>query len=173
GTDEQRAAWLPGLAAGDTVAAWCPVGFSVRQARGDAVDHVVARQDGDGFVLNGRVPVVQDGRAADVLLVTAVAPTGPVQVLVRREEPGVDVVDLECLDLARRLAEIHMADVRMPAAAVLPVDGAAAAIERQCQLAVVLQCAESVGVAERALELTVEYARDRIAFGRPIGSYQA
>ncbi len=50
---------------------------------------------------------------------------------------------------------------------------AAPAVERQLRLALALQCAEMVGIADRALEFTLEYGRDRFAFGRPIVSFQA
>ena len=58
--------------------------------------------------------------------------------------------------------------------AILGAPGAGAGeVERQLRLAVVLQCAESVGATARMLERTVAYAKERIAFGRPIGSFQA
>ena len=51
--------------------------------------------------------------------------------------------------------------------------GAAAEVEHQLQVALVLQCAETNGATDRGLEMTVQYAKDRVAFGRPIGSFQA
>ena len=64
--------------------------------------------------------------------------------------------------------------MRVPAAAVVgEVGGAAAAVERQLEIALALQCAEIVGAADRVFEFTIEYAQDRFAFGRPIASFQA
>ena len=53
------------------------------------------------------------------------------------------------------------------------VGGAADAVERQLEIALALQCAETAGAADRVFEFTVEYAQDRFAFGRPIASFQA
>ena len=53
------------------------------------------------------------------------------------------------------------------------VGGAADAVERQLEIALALQCAETVGAADRVFEFTIEYAQDRFAFGRPIASFQA
>jgi alkylation response protein AidB-like acyl-CoA dehydrogenase len=64
--------------------------------------------------------------------------------------------------------------VRVPASAIVGVPGHAAdAVERQFQLAVVLQCAETVGVVERVLDFTRQWMFDRFSFGRPLASYQA
>ena len=64
--------------------------------------------------------------------------------------------------------------VRVPPRRVVgDVGGAAAAVERQLQLAIVLQCAETVGALDRVLEFTLEYLADRSSFGRPLASYQA
>jgi alkylation response protein AidB-like acyl-CoA dehydrogenase len=60
-----------------------------------------------------------------------------------------------------------------PEALVGEADAAAALVERQLQHALVLQSAETVGVIDRALEFTLDYARQRVAFGRLIGSFQA
>src|SRR5262249_4660795 len=64
--------------------------------------------------------------------------------------------------------------VRLPAAALLGAEGAGwSALERTCDLAAVALAAEQVGGAQRCLDLSVAYARERVQFGRPIGSFQA
>jgi len=168
GTDEQRAALLPSLAAGDRVATWCTA------APGDRTSRVVAARDGDAWVLDGQCGWVEHAQVADVLLVTAAGDDGPTQLLVDASAPGIVVTPLEGLDLGRRLAAVRFDGVAVDAGAVLGMPGAAEAqIERQLQLAVVLQCAETVGLVDRALEMTIAYSKDRIAFGRLIGSFQA
>src|SRR6202011_2101938 len=61
----------------------------------------------------------------------------------------------------------------LAASVVGELDGAAAAVERQLQVAIVLQCAETVGALDRVVEFTLEYLADRSSFGRPLASYQA
>jgi alkylation response protein AidB-like acyl-CoA dehydrogenase len=96
------------------------------------------------------------------------------QVLVPADAPGVTVTPLGGLDLVRRFAEVHFDGVAVPASAVVgTVGGAADAIERQLQIAIVLSCAETVGVVDRIFEMTLEYLDDRYSFGRPLASYQA
>lgn len=127
-----------------------------------------------GYALDGGKTYVQDAHAADLLLVSALAPEGPSQFLIPRDSPGIVVEPLETLDLTRRLATVRFSDVQIPRDAVVGTAGdAAAAIERQLQVALVLQCAETVGATARGLEMTVRYAKERVAFGRPIGSFQA
>jgi alkylation response protein AidB-like acyl-CoA dehydrogenase len=170
-TDGQRAAHLPGLVAGRAVAAWCPGAFVIGET--GPSPGVTAGPVSSGFLVTGNASVVQDAHVADALLVSAKTADGVAQFLVDAEQPGVEVVQLEGLDLARRFSDVRLHEVAVPVDALLPAADFPQAIERQLQVAVVLQCAESVGVAARALEFSVEYARDRIAFGRPIGSYQA
>jgi alkylation response protein AidB-like acyl-CoA dehydrogenase len=70
--------------------------------------------------------------------------------------------------------EVSFTDVRVDSSAALGSSGeASSAIERQLQIALVLQCAETNGATEQGLAITVQYAKDRVAFSRPIGSYQA
>ncbi len=96
------------------------------------------------------------------------------QVLVAAEAPGVTVSPLATMDLGRRIADVELRDVRVELDAVLgDPAGAVAQVDHQLRLAVVLQCAETVGAVSAMLEKTVEYAKHRIAFGRPIGSFQA
>jgi alkylation response protein AidB-like acyl-CoA dehydrogenase len=84
------------------------------------------------------------------------------------------VAPLGSLDFTRRCGRVDFDSVHVPTTAVLgAVGGAGADVERQLQVALVLQNAETVGAVTTVLDFTLEYAKDRIAFGRPIGSYQA
>jgi alkylation response protein AidB-like acyl-CoA dehydrogenase len=162
GSAAQRAAVLPGLIAGDTVAAWC------------GTAPLPAAADGDGFIVDGTCSPVEAGAQAQHLLVALQTPAGVTQVLLPADAPGVTITPLDGLDLLRRFAEVHLAGVAVPASAVVgTVGGAAAAIERQLQIAIVLGCAETVGVIDRIFEMTLEYLGDRYSFGRPLSSYQA
>jgi alkylation response protein AidB-like acyl-CoA dehydrogenase len=172
GSPSQCEKYLPAIASGATVAAWA---FSESNDRWDARDlgaQAVVRDD--IVYLEGVKTVVQDAQNADVLLVAARAETGLTQVLVPCTTPGVTIEPLESLDLTRRLATVRFERVSLPSTSVLgEPETAGAAIERLMQIAVVLQCAETVGTIDRTLEFTVKYAKVRQAFGRPIGSFQA
>jgi len=172
GSNEQKAACLPGLAAGETLAAWC---FAARGHQGGAAPGgVSAKQSGEGWVLDGTAALVEDAGFADLLLVTATNGDGLVQFVLSAGTPGVTVRSLETTDLGRRLAEVDFSGVSLGADAVLGAPEAAdEAFERQLQVALALQCAETVGVTDRAFEFTLEWCKDRHAFGRPIGSFQA
>jgi alkylation response protein AidB-like acyl-CoA dehydrogenase len=162
GSEAQRTAVLPGLLDGSEVAAWC----------GTAL--VDARPDGDGFVLSGRCEPVEAGAQAGHLLVSFRHPGGVAQALVRADAPGVVVEPLDGLDLVRRFAAVHLHEVTVTAHQLLGGGtGAEAAVERQLQVAGVLQCAESVGAMDRVFAMTLEYLGDRYSFGRPLASYQA
>jgi alkylation response protein AidB-like acyl-CoA dehydrogenase len=76
--------------------------------------------------------------------------------------------------MTRRFGSVRFEGVRVPPDAVVgEVGGAAPRIEEQLRLALALQCAELVGVADRTLEFTLEYGAERLSFGRPIVSFQA
>ena len=83
------------------------------------------------------------------------------------------ITPLESLDLTRRYGRVELSGVRVPASAAVGVPGEAAAdVERQLQLVLVMQLAESVGAAETVFDFTLEWAFDRYSFGRPLASYQ-
>ena len=172
GSEAQKSAWLPGLATGETLAAWC---FAARGPLGGArPGGVRAKRSGDGWTLEGTAALVEDGEVADLLLVTAVTGEGLAQFVLPAGSPGVSVRPLEAMDLGRRIAEIDFSGVSLGDDALLGAPQAAEeAFERQLQAALALQCAETVGVTDRAFEFTLEWCKDRYAFGRPIGSFQA
>jgi alkylation response protein AidB-like acyl-CoA dehydrogenase len=163
---------LGSLVTGASVGAWA-FGEPGSQWKPDSFT-TTAEVDGEEIVLRGTKAYVEAAGAADYLLVTAGTGEGVTQVLVPRQMPGLTVETAQSLDLTKRFGLVHLDEVRLPLSAVVgEVGGAADAVERQLELAVVLQCAETVGGLDRVLEFTLEYMGDRYAFGRPISSYQA
>jgi alkylation response protein AidB-like acyl-CoA dehydrogenase len=90
------------------------------------------------------------------------------------DTPGLAVVPLDGLDLTRRFAEVRFDNVALSNDAVLgTAGGGAASVNHQLDVAATLTLAESIGTMRRLLEMTIDYAKVRTAFGRPIGSFQA
>ena len=172
GSSELRANVLPGIVAGDIVGAWCVAGpGGAWDGTGVAVRATPA---GDGYTLDGVATPVEAGAQADVLLVTARAGAQLMQFLVAADSPGVVVEPSGSVDLVRRFATVRFDGARVTADRVVnDATDAATAVDRQLQLAIVLQCAETVGALDRVVEFTLEYLGDRSSFGRPLASYQA
>jgi alkylation response protein AidB-like acyl-CoA dehydrogenase len=166
GSDDQRERFLRPLAEGKlrgTPALWdadspATIGSFSMEARGD----------GDGVVLDGEKVLVMDAAAADFFLV---ATSDGRRHVVERDAAGVSIGPATSIDPTRRLYSVRFDGVAVPAADSLPAEGADyyAVFNRLC----VALAAESTGVAQRTMEMAVEYAKDRQQFGRPIGSYQA
>ena len=173
---EQKQRYLPGIAAGDTIAT-----LALTEENGVWAPHAVgttAERDGTDFILNGTKTYVTDGNVADLLLVVAKPADDIEQGLgvfaVPSDSPGISRQRLVTMDQTRSQAEIKMAKVRVPQQALLGNDtNATAALEKSLQLAAVALSAEQVGGAERCLDMTVNYAKERVQFGRQIGSFQA
>ena len=172
GTADQQAAVLPGLAAGETVATWA---FAEANDRWDGEGvGTTATPSGGGFVLRGTKRYVEAAASAEQLLVTARSDAGLTQFLVPTATPGVTVVPGRSVDLTRRFGDVRFDGVEVPASAVLGAVGdAGPQVERQLQIALALQVAETAGMMDRVFEFTFEYLGDRWTFGRPLASYQA
>ncbi|KIZ18589.1 acyl-CoA dehydrogenase [Streptomyces natalensis] len=127
---------------------------------------LTAVQEADGYILDGTAPPVLAGGDADVIVLAATAPTGPVWLAADAATLTVRVQ--ESADPTRPVAEVSADGVLVPAARLLAVDGALVR-----DLAGVLFAAESCGTAGRALETAAEHAAVREQFGRPIGQFQA
>jgi alkylation response protein AidB-like acyl-CoA dehydrogenase len=127
--------------------------------------------DGGGWTLSGRRSHVLDGCAAGLLLVVVTDDAGPSVFAVRGDAPGLTVTPLTTLDLTRRQAAVQFSGV--PATLVGGRGDAGAALRRTLDLAAVALAAEQAGGAGRLLQMSIEYAKDRYQFGRPIGSFQA
>ncbi len=177
GSAAQKAEWLGKISAGEAKAT---LAFTEPNARWDAAAvTVAARESGGAFTLSGTKLFVLDAHLADVLVVVARTREGkrPEEglslFLVPRATKGVDVKLLPTMDQTRKLCEVTFADVTVGADALLgPKDAAWAPLARVLDRATVALCAEMCGGAQRVLDMTTEYAKIRIAFGKPIGSYQ-
>jgi alkylation response protein AidB-like acyl-CoA dehydrogenase len=171
-TAELRAEVLPGVLDGEVVATWCVAGPG--GGWDGAGVAVTAARDGAEFVLDGVSTPVEAAGQADELLVTARTDGGLTQLLVPAGTDGVVLEPLDSVDLVRRFATVRFDRVRVAEGRVVgDVDGADAAVDRQLQLAILLQCAETVGALDRVIAITLEYLADRSSFGRPLASYQA
>jgi alkylation response protein AidB-like acyl-CoA dehydrogenase len=170
--DDAHAERLAGLVAGDEVAAWA---LAESGPCWDARElSTTITLDGDSVVVSGRKRFVEAADVAAHVLVVGRTGDGLTQALVPTDAPGVEVVAARSLDLTKRFGDVQLTDVRLPRAALVGEPGAAAAaVERQLRIALVLQAAETIGGLDRVFELTLEYMHDRFAFGRPIASFQA
>jgi len=172
GSPDQQAALLPDLVSGASIATWA-LAEPGSSWLADGV-RLVAEAAGGDLVVTGVKGPVEAGAEADQFLVTLRSGDGLTLAVVPADAPGVTVTPANSLDLVRRFAEVTFDHVRIPAAAVIgEVGGAADAVERLLEIAVVLQCAEMVGATDRVFEFTLEYSFDRYSFGRPLASYQA
>ena len=177
GSAAQRREWLPRIAAGEAKAT---LAASEPNARWDAAGiTLAAREARGGFALNGSKMFVPDAHLADVLVVAARSRDGSTLedgislFLVPNDAPGLAVTLLPSVDETRKLCEVRLDNVALPAAALLgELHQGWPALSRVVDAAAVALSAEICGAAQRVLEMTVDYAKMRVAFGKPIGSYQ-
>jgi alkylation response protein AidB-like acyl-CoA dehydrogenase len=177
GSEAQKQQWLPAIAEGERTAT---LAWTESNGRWDA-DGIETRcePDGDGYVLRGSKRYVVDGHLAQTLIVAARSPGSAGQqgvslFVVDGNATGLESKPLPTVDSTRRQAEIRLSDVRVPASARLGEEGQGAALlAKTLDLAAVALAAEQVGGAQRCLDMAVEYAKQRVQFGRPIGSFQA
>jgi len=177
GTEEQKQEHLPAIAAGEKTAT---VAYTESNGRWDAFAvQAVARRDGEEFVLSGTKTFVVDGHTSDLLVIAArtegSSGEGGISLfVVPADTPGIERRALPTMDQTRRQAEIGLDEVRVPAASLMGEEGEGwKPLSHALDLATIALSAEQVGGAERVLDMTVEYAKERKQFGRPIGSFQA
>ena len=174
GTEEQRAELLPRIAAGETIATLALVEPG---GRWDAVGiETVATPEEGAYRLDGTKGLVLDGHQASLIVVVARLPgtTGTEGVglfLVDGDAEGVTRKLLETIDRTRKQARVELKGAR--ATALGTAGEGWPALERTLDQIAVCLAAEATGSAERCMEMAVQYAKDRVQFGRPIGSFQA
>ncbi|UJL29700.1 acyl-CoA/acyl-ACP dehydrogenase [Mycolicibacterium vanbaalenii] len=148
--------------------------FAVPDAGGDFDADAVtveAIPTDQGWTLTGTVQRVVDAGAADVVLVAAAGPDGLGLYAIEADNIGVQRIPLTTLDLTRPQATVGL--FHAPARLVAGPAEAERVITHALQIGAALLAVEQVGAAQHLLDLTVDYAKNRLQFGRPIGSFQA
>jgi acyl-CoA dehydrogenase len=165
GSEAQKRAWLPKLASGAVIGT---LALAEGAGRADVRKLRTVLRNG---VLSGEKLPVPDGDVADFAVVAAQGERGPALALVNLTAAGVSRTPVHTLDPTRSHARIAFNDAP---AEVLGTTGEGEALLRRVQdRAAVLFAFEQVGGAQRSLEMARDYALERYAFGRPIGSFQA
>ncbi len=174
GTEDQKAALLPGIASGETIAT---LAFTEPNGKWDAAGITLeATPSGDGATLTGTKMFVLDGHIANLIVVAARAAgtTGEDGIsfyTVDGDAAGLIRTALATMDQTRKQAKLEFNGVQ---ATLLGTAGAGwAALSKTLDQAAVGLCNEMVGGGQYVLDESVQYAKDRVQFGRPIGSFQA
>ena len=173
GTEHQKAAWLPKIADGETVAT---LAFEEGARHAPEIVAVAAHEVDDGYVLDGEKTFVIDGGVADLLVVSARlsgaadAAEGVALFLVPADAAGVTRQRLELFD-SRGAANIRFGSVRLGAEARLA--GGASVLEQALDRARAALSAEMLGAASQAFDITLDYLKTRVQFGQVIGAFQA
>ena len=171
GDEAAQAALLPRLADGALLAAVAVSGPAGRADGTPGSLGVTASFSPGGVTLDGEALYVVDGHVAGVLLIAARDSTGVGLYRVAGDAPGLSRGVMPSIDATRKLARLAFRDVL--AQPLGPPGSGAAALARVLDTGVAALAAEAVGGAEQALDLAVSHAKQRIQFGRPIGSFQA
>jgi len=169
GDDAAKKEYLPGIAAGDTIAT---VALTEANGRWDESGVTMeATKGGDGYTLSGEKTFVIDGHTANLILVAARSGGGVSLFAVDGSASGLTRTPLSTMDQTRKQAKLTFDNV--PAKLVGAEGQGWPVLAKTLDLAAVALAAEQVGGAQKVLEMAVEYAKDRVQFGRPIGSFQA
>jgi alkylation response protein AidB-like acyl-CoA dehydrogenase len=179
GSEAQKKAYLPKIADGSLIAT---LAMTEPAGRFDAegITAVKATPQGAGFSITGTKLFVPDAHIAELLVVAARTKetddksAGISLFLVEGNSPGVSTTLLKTMDQTRKQCEVVFDNVQVGRDRLLgAVDMGWPILQKVLNLATVALCAEMVGGAQRVLDLSVSYAKERVQFGRPIGSFQA
>jgi alkylation response protein AidB-like acyl-CoA dehydrogenase len=173
---KQKADYLQGIASGSLKATVAQLEETADWDL-DAINLKAVRDNGR-LLVSGRKLFVPDAASADLLICVAASELGngeaPVILPVSKGAAGVEIKSMPSMDETRKIYEVQFNNVSVNAADVFGADGnARGALVQATQVATVALCAEMVGGMQWILDTTVEYAKTRHQFGRPIGSFQA
>jgi alkylation response protein AidB-like acyl-CoA dehydrogenase len=169
GDDDAKKSYLPGIASGETIAT---VAFTEPSGKWDESGITLeAKPDGDRWTLDGTKSFVLDGHTANLVIVAGRTPAGVSLFAVEGDASGLTRTPLSTMDQTRKQAKLEFAAT--PATLIGADGGGWDVLSKVLDLVAVGLAAEQVGGAQKVLEMAVEYAKVRVQFGRPIGSFQA
>ncbi len=169
GDDAAMAKYLPGIASGETIAT---VAFTEPSGKWDEAGiEMAATASGNGYTLSGTKMFVLDGHTAGLILVAARTDDGVSLFALDGDADGLTRTALSTMDQTRKQARLEFENT--PATLVGTAGQGWDVLSKVLDLVVVGLAAEQVGGAQKVLDMAVEYAKVRVQFGRPIGSFQA
>ena len=174
GTEDQKQEYLPRIAEGQIIVT---LALNEPSGRWDAEGiQLTAEQSADGYILNGTKLFVPNAHVSDNLVVAARTGDGDTDIslfIVSSQVKGVTQNLLKTI-ASDRQSEVVFQNVEVPSSALLGEKNAGwATIEKVLQWGAIGKCAEMSGGGQEVLDMTVEYAKQRTQFGRPIGTFQA
>ena len=175
GTEEQKNQFLPKIASGDLILTMALTEPSARWT-GDGVT-LTAKKDGGDYVLNGTKLFVPDAHVSDYMIVVArtggSGEDGITLLIVDSKSAGIKFEQLKTI-AADKQCEVTFENVKVPAASILGGEGKGwAIVEKTKKVATIAACSYLVGLSQMDFDTTLNYAKERVQFGRPIGSFQA
>lgn len=179
GSEEQKQTYIPKIADGSLIAT---LALTEPSGRFDAegIADVTATSSDDGFTISGTKLFVPDAHVADLMVVAARTKDagdksfGVSLFLVDANSPGVSTTLLKTMDQTRKQCEVVFDNVNVGRDRLLGMaDMGWPVLHKVLNIATVGLCAEMIGGAQRVLDISVAYAKERVQFGRPIGSFQA
>ena len=169
GDEAAKKQYLPGIASGETIAT---LAFTEPSGKWDQAGITLpATKSGDGYTLTGTKMFVIDGNTAGLIIVAARTENGVSLFAVDGDAAGLTRTNLSTMDQTRKQSKLEFANT--PATLIGAEGKGWDVIGTVLDLAAVGLAAEQVGGAQKVLEMAVEYAKVRVQFGRPIGSFQA
>ncbi len=177
GSDAIKSAVLPGVAAGETLLSWAVSEHDPRFRL--ASIKMTAREDGDAFVLNGAKLFVENFASSKHCLVavrtTPAATEGAGLSLLLVDTDDASLTETPLVTLAKdKMSAVAFDNVRVPKANLVgALNEAGPAIERMLERGAALLCAQMLGATRKDMEMAVEWAKYRKAFGQPIGAFQS
>ncbi|CAB4540385.1 MAG: acyl-CoA dehydrogenase [Actinobacteria bacterium] len=169
GDEAAKAAHLPGIASGETIAT---LAYTEPSGKWDESGITLqATASGDGYTLSGTKSFVLDGHTANLIIVAGRTDKGVSLFAVDGGAAGLTRTALSTMDQTRKQAKLEFSNT--PATLIGAEGEGWSILSRVLDLAAVGLAAEQVGGAQKVLEMAVDYAKVRVQFGRPIGSFQA
>jgi alkylation response protein AidB-like acyl-CoA dehydrogenase len=169
GDDAAKQKYLPAIASGETVATLAYVEPSGKWDE-SGITMQATKSDG-GYTLSGTKSFVLDGHTAGLIIVAAKTDAGTSLFAVDGDASGLTKTNLSTMDQTRKQAKLDFDNT--PAELIGEEGKGWDTLETVLDLAAVALAAEQVGGAQKVLEMAVDYAKVRVQFGRPIGSFQA
>lgn len=176
GSEAQKKELLPKMATGECIAT---LALAEASGRFDAegID-LKASKSGSDYTISGEKFFVPDAHVANLIVVAArtgaSGEKGVTLLLVPADAKGLTITQLKTVDMTRRLCHVKFDNVKVTAASALGKENEGwTPLRRVLDIATAALSAEIVGTAQKALDMSVEYAKTRVQFGKPIGSFQA